>query len=147
MLCAYSLSRVQLFATPWTVAHQAPLSVGILQARILEWVARPSSRGAAHAIQWVLIYFMYKTMCICQSQSSNLSLSPDLLVTMFSTPLILFLFFKFIYLFLAAVGLCCCATFSLVVASRGYFLVAVCGLRIAVASLVWSTGSRACRIQ
>ena len=23
-----SLSRVQLFATPWTVAHQAPLSVG-----------------------------------------------------------------------------------------------------------------------
>ena len=33
------------FATPWTVAHQAPLSVGILQARILEWVAMPFSRG------------------------------------------------------------------------------------------------------
>ena len=27
------LSRVQLFATPWTVACQAPLSMGILQAR------------------------------------------------------------------------------------------------------------------
>ena len=25
--------------TPWTVAHQAPLSMGILQGRILEWVA------------------------------------------------------------------------------------------------------------
>ena len=25
--------------TPWTVACQAPLSMGILQARILEWVA------------------------------------------------------------------------------------------------------------
>ena len=25
---AQSLSRVQFFATPWTVAHQAPLSVG-----------------------------------------------------------------------------------------------------------------------
>ena len=25
-------------ATPWTVAGQAPLSMGILQARILEWV-------------------------------------------------------------------------------------------------------------
>ena len=24
----YALSRVQLFATPWTAAHQAPLSVG-----------------------------------------------------------------------------------------------------------------------
>ena len=34
-----SLSRVQLFATPWT--H------GILQARILEWVAFPFSRGSS----------------------------------------------------------------------------------------------------
>ena len=31
-------------ATPWTVTRQAPLSMGILQARILEWVAMPSSR-------------------------------------------------------------------------------------------------------
>ena len=30
---------VRLFETPWSVAHQAPLSTGILQARILEWVA------------------------------------------------------------------------------------------------------------
>ena len=29
----------------WTAARQAPLSTGILQARILEWVAMPSSRG------------------------------------------------------------------------------------------------------
>ena len=36
-----SFSHVQLFATPWTVAYQAPLSMGILQARILEWVAIP----------------------------------------------------------------------------------------------------------
>ena len=34
--CAQSLSCVQLFVTPWTVAHQAPLSKGILQARILK---------------------------------------------------------------------------------------------------------------
>ena len=31
--------------TPGTEAHQAPLSMGILQVRILEWVAMPSSRG------------------------------------------------------------------------------------------------------
>ena len=31
----------------WTVAHQIPLSMGILQARILEWVAIPSSRGSS----------------------------------------------------------------------------------------------------
>ena len=40
-------SRVQLIATLWTVAHQAPLSMGILQARILEWVAMPYSRGSS----------------------------------------------------------------------------------------------------
>ena len=27
--CAYLLSHVQFFTTPWTAAHQAPLSVGI----------------------------------------------------------------------------------------------------------------------
>ena len=35
----------KVFVTPWTVACQAPLSTGILQARILERVAFPSSRG------------------------------------------------------------------------------------------------------
>ena len=36
-----------LFVTPGTVAHQAPLSMGILQARTLERVAMPSSRVAS----------------------------------------------------------------------------------------------------
>ena len=45
--CAQSLSRAQLFVTPWTVAHQAPLSIGILQTRILEWVAMSSSTGSS----------------------------------------------------------------------------------------------------
>ena len=31
-----SHSHVQLFGTPWTIVCQAPLSMGILQARILE---------------------------------------------------------------------------------------------------------------
>ena len=30
-----------------TVAHQAPLSMGVLQARMLEWVPIPSSRGSS----------------------------------------------------------------------------------------------------
>ena len=41
------LSCVQLFVIPWTVACQAPLSMEILQPRILEWVAMPSSRGSS----------------------------------------------------------------------------------------------------
>ena len=40
-----SLSHVSLYVIPWTVTCQAPLSIMILQARILEWVAMPS-RGS-----------------------------------------------------------------------------------------------------
>ena len=64
-------SHVWLFATLWTIAHQAPLSMGILQATILEWVAIPSSRGSSwsrdrtHASyvscigRWVLYYYRH----------------------------------------------------------------------------------------
>ena len=41
--CASSHSPVRLFVTLWTVARQAPLFMGILQARVLEWVATPFS--------------------------------------------------------------------------------------------------------
>ena len=36
-----------LFVTLWTVARRAPSVHRILQARILEWVAMPSSRGSS----------------------------------------------------------------------------------------------------
>ena len=42
------LSCVRLFMTPWTVACQAPLSMRILQTRILEWVAMPFSRESSN---------------------------------------------------------------------------------------------------
>ena len=48
--CAYvfnCMSNAQLFATLWAVAHQAAPSMGILQARILEWVATITSRGSS----------------------------------------------------------------------------------------------------
>ena len=49
-LCpAQLLRRVLLFATLWTVACQAPMSMGILQTRIVEWVAMPSARASFQA--------------------------------------------------------------------------------------------------
>ena len=54
--CACMLScfsHVQLFAILWTVPHQAPLYMGSLQARILEWVALPSSRGSSQPRDWI----------------------------------------------------------------------------------------------
>ena len=40
-------SRVQPYETLRTVGCQAPLSMGSLQARILEWIALPSSKGSS----------------------------------------------------------------------------------------------------
>ena len=45
--CLLIYSVVFNSVAPWTVVHQAPLSMGILQARVLEWVAMPSSRGSS----------------------------------------------------------------------------------------------------
>ena len=51
----WSLSHVWLFAILWIVALQAPLSTGILQARILEWVAKASSRGSSWPMDQMLV--------------------------------------------------------------------------------------------
>ena len=45
--CVHIPIHIPIFEIPWTVAHQAPLSTGIFQARILEWVAISSSRGSS----------------------------------------------------------------------------------------------------
>jgi len=57
-VCVCVLSRfnpVWLFTALWTAAHQAPPSMGILQARILEWVAILSSRGSSPPSDWIHI--------------------------------------------------------------------------------------------
>ena len=46
-VCTHGLCCVWSFATPWTVAHQAPLSMAIFQARILEWIAISFSRRSS----------------------------------------------------------------------------------------------------
>ena len=46
-VCAQALSHVRLFATPWTVAQPGSSVHGILQVRILEWVAISYSRGSS----------------------------------------------------------------------------------------------------
>ena len=43
--CALSLIRPSV--SPRAVAHQAPLSIGVFHARILEWVATSFSRGSS----------------------------------------------------------------------------------------------------
>ena len=51
-MCACLVAQLYLtLATPWTVAHQAPLSMGILQAVIQKWVVMPSSSNPNAGIE------------------------------------------------------------------------------------------------
>ena len=46
-MCVCLVADIWLFVTSWTVARQVSLPMGILQARLLEWVAMPSSRESS----------------------------------------------------------------------------------------------------
>ena len=52
-------NSIQLFATLWTIGHQAPLSMRILQATILECVATPFSRGSFWSRDWIHISYVF----------------------------------------------------------------------------------------
>ena len=55
-VCVFGdFSCFRLFATPWTVARQAPVSMGILQARILEWVAISHPRESSQPRDWTCV--------------------------------------------------------------------------------------------
>ena len=45
--CCLVTKSCKTLETPWTIACQVPLSVGILQKRVLEWVAMTSSRRSS----------------------------------------------------------------------------------------------------
>ena len=53
-----SLSHVRLFATPWTVAYQAPLSD--FPGKILEWVAIAFSGGSSKWGLNIITVFLYE---------------------------------------------------------------------------------------
>ena len=48
VMCARSLSRVQLFATPWTIAHQAPVSMDFSRQEHWNGLPFPSPEDLPH---------------------------------------------------------------------------------------------------
>ena len=56
-IIVHTCSVVSDSVTPWTVAHQAPLSTGILQAKILKWVAISYSRGSSQSRNWTWVSY------------------------------------------------------------------------------------------
>ena len=77
-VCAQSPSRVWLFATPRTLARQAPLSMGIFQARILEWIAMPSSRGSSQPRDWTQVSYTASRFFTVWATREALSMYKDI---------------------------------------------------------------------
>ena len=57
-LCVCVCSCMSNSATPWSVTHQAPSVPGILQARILQWVAISFSRGCSQPRDWTCVSYI-----------------------------------------------------------------------------------------
>ena len=87
-VCFFMLSHVLFFATPPTVAHQAPLSMGFSRKKILAWVNISSSRRFPWSRDWTEISCVFLTgrwiLChcnpwencsVCNLSSSNYSIT------------------------------------------------------------------------
>ena len=81
------LSSIWLFTTPWTIDRQAPLSMEILQARILEWVAMSSSKESPQTSNWTHV------SCIAGRFSTSWAMRE----APFTLYLLKFLYHKFSY--------------------------------------------------
>ena len=55
-----SLSRVQLFTTPWTAAYQAPLSMGFSRQEYWSGVPLPSLMTATNPYFFLIVNFVLK---------------------------------------------------------------------------------------
>ena len=129
---AQSLQSCLTLCNPMDCSWPGSSVHGILQARIQEWVAMPSSRG----------YFqpMDQTMSLVAPAWQT----DSLLLSHHGSPWNKFNIYLFIVvlicLVLAVLDLRCCLGFSLSAVSGGYSLAAVHGLLIVVASLVAEHG-------
>ena len=76
------------FVTPWTVACEASLSMGIPQAGIREWVGMPSSKGSSQPRDWTQVSHCRQILYQLSHQGSPRILewgSPSLLQEFFPT--------------------------------------------------------------
>ena len=74
------VSRVQLFATPRTVAHQAPLSMGFPRQEYWSGLPFPNSRGSSHPRDWASTSWVS-----CTGRPDSLPLSVTLILRNFIT--------------------------------------------------------------
>ena len=68
-----SCSAVSKVGNIWTVVHQAPLAIGNLQTRILEWDAMPYP-GTARLKMFVLLFVFVFMYYLCEKYHKTIKL-------------------------------------------------------------------------
>ena len=86
-----SLSRVQLFATPWTVAHQAPPPMGFSRQEYWSGLPLVTSKRASRQRQQMLPLLIY---CFRMERALEQKLGADLWGDLGQTPLLYHSFLK-----------------------------------------------------
>ena len=77
-MCAKSLQSCLIFCNPMDCCHQAPLSMGILESRILEWIAMPSSsRSSKPRMSYLIGMFLFRAGAGCAKIDLSCNLGWD----------------------------------------------------------------------
>ena len=76
VLCyAQSLNRIRLFATPWTIAHQAPLSVGFSRQEYWSGLSCPPPGNLPNPVLLQYRWIFYHVSCQGSPKTLECSLS------------------------------------------------------------------------
>ena len=154
-VCLWALIHVQLLATLWTIACQAPLSMGLSRQEYWSELPCPPSRVPPHPgfkptsrtspiLQADSLLLSHKgspiQRSICWIKEVSLTeIGQDHNLChylLFSSNRLSWAFLFFLSFFLVGLGLCCCKGVSLVATGRNYPLVLVHGLLTVMPSLV-----------
>ena len=103
-----SVSRVRLSATPWTGPLHSSVH-GILQARILEWVAFPFSRGSSQPRDQTQVSSIEVRFFSVQALQVYLHCCPAnwCISTIFLDPIYMHKYVIFVFLFLISLCIIC----------------------------------------
>ena len=100
VLCWVTQSCPKL-CDPWTLARQGLLSLGILQAKILEWVAMPSPRGSSQPRGWIQVsHIAGESFTILATWETHMFITVTVFVVkwlLLFLPILLFILLPFSY--------------------------------------------------
>ena len=105
-----SLSHVQLFATPWSAAHQAPPSMGFSRQEYWSGLPLPSLKGGTRAEKINMTHPIFLNLHLLPRRTQTLAyhiLSKEFFPSSQTTQFLFIYLIIFLFIYLAALDLSC----------------------------------------